>query len=202
MNTKIKICGLKSVEDIKIINKYPVNYVGFVFAQSKRRVSKEKVKEMIKILKKNVKSVGVFVDTPYEEINKIVKYCNLDIVQMHGKEKNEECEKIIVPVWKGISIKNEKELNSAKFYKNVQGILLDGAKAGSGTMFNWNLAREFSKEYFTILAGGLNEENVQNAIRITLPNVVDVSSGVEKNGKKNEEKIKKFIRKVKEYEIK
>lgn len=202
MNIKIKICGLKSLEDIKIINKYSVDYVGFVFAKSTRRVTKEKAKELISILRSDIKTVGVFVDTPYEEIESIVKYCNLDIVQMHGKEKNDECKKISVHVWKGISIKSEENLNFAKIYKDVDGILLDGAKAGTGKMFNWNLARKFSKEYFTILAGGLNYHNVQEAIKITLPNVVDVSSGVEKDGKKNEEKIKKFIRKVKEYEIK
>ncbi|MCY6483207.1 phosphoribosylanthranilate isomerase [Clostridium aestuarii] len=202
MKTKIKICGLKTLEDIRMINKYPIDYVGFVFVESKRKVSKEQVRDMKKILSTKIKAVGVFVNTPYDEINDIVNYCGIDIVQMHGEESSEECEKIIVPVWKAISVQNKKDLIKAQRYKNVKGFLLDGVKAGSGISFEWSLVKEFSKNYFTILAGGLNSENVQQCIEIVNPHMVDVSSGVEKDGQKNEEKIKKFIRKVKKYEFK
>lgn len=200
MNTKVKICGLKALKDIRIINKYNVDYIGFVFAESSRRVNIESAKKMRQLLKDNVKAVGVFVDTPSYEINDIVSYCKLDIVQMHGVESPEECEKIIVPVWKAISMRDDESLNKVKDYKTVCGFLLDGVKAGSGECFKWKWAEDFSKRYFSILAGGLNEHNVLQAIKLVRPQVVDVSSGVESNGYKDEEKIANFIRKVKENE--
>jgi phosphoribosylanthranilate isomerase len=200
MNTKVKICGLKTLEDIRIVNKYDVDYVGFVFAESKRKVSKELARDMKKILKSSIKAVGVFVDTPYKEINQIVKYCGIDIVQMHGSESPEECEKIIVPVWKAVSMKDKDVLKNLHHYKSASGFLLDGVKAGSGKSFNWEWVSEVSKEYFTVLAGGLNEENVEKSIKMVNPHVVDVSSGVEIDGNKSEERIKNFLGKVKEYE--
>ncbi len=200
MNTKIKVCGLKRLEDIKIINKYPVDYVGFVFADSKRRVTKEQVIHMKKILNKEIKTVGVFVNTPSEQINEIVEYTGIDIVQLHGIEQPEEMKKIVVPVWKGILMKDEDSINKVSLYRNANGILLDGAKAGSGESFKWQWAETISNHFFTILAGGLTPENVQASIDLVHPHVVDVSTGVEINGVKNEMKIKEFILRVKNNE--
>lgn len=197
MKTKIKICGLKSLRDIEIVNKYPVDYVGFVFAESKRKVSIHEAKAMVEVLRKDIKAVGVFVNTPPEEINKIVDYCKLDIVQLHGNETLEECEKIKASIWKSISVKEKADAAKIELYKNTQGILLDGIKPGSGECFNWDLAKGISDKYFTILAGGLTPENVSNAIQEVKPQVVDVSSGVETDSIKDEEKIREFARRVK-----
>ncbi|GAA0177467.1 phosphoribosylanthranilate isomerase [Clostridium sediminicola] len=199
---EIKICGLKRVKDTEIINEYSsdINYIGLVFAKSKRKVDKYMAKEIIKNLDSKIKTVGVFVDTTAEEINSIVEFSGLDIVQMHGSESIKECEKINVPVWKAFKVKEEKDLDLIKDYKNLDGILLDGKDPGSGGSFNWHWAKYLSKEYKIILAGGLNSENVQRGIEIIKPFTVDVSSGVELDGFKNKEKIREFIRKVKEYE--
>lgn len=200
MNTKVKICGLKTLEDIHIVNKYKVDYVGFVFAPSKRRVSIEEVKEMMSALRKDIEGVGVFVNTKPEEVNNVMKYCGLHIAQLHGNESLEECNNIDYPVWKGISIASNGDIEKVQEYKKLSGILLDGAKAGSGEKFNWDFIKGISNEFFTILAGGLSAENVEEGILSICPHVVDISSGVESNGKKDEEKIKEFIRRVKRYE--
>ena len=179
MNTKVKICGLKTLKDIHTVNKYAVDYVGFVFAPSKRQVSMEEVKEMMSALREGIKAVGVFVNAPHEEVNEIMKYCELHIAQLHGTESPEECNRINYPVWKGLSIQSSEDVEKIEDYKNISGILLDGAKAGSGEKFNWDLIEGISKVH---------------------PQVVDVSSGVEVDGKKDEGKIKEFIRRVKGYE--
>ncbi|WP_084757985.1 phosphoribosylanthranilate isomerase [Defluviitalea phaphyphila] len=194
---KIKICGLKKLEQIHMINKYEVDYVGFVFAKSKRQISPKTAKEMKLALREDIKAVGVFVDTPIEEVNKIAKYCNLDIVQLHGRETPKECEQSIVPVWKAFSVKEKLELNLIDEYKKVSGFLFDSSRGGSGKTFDWDLIKGISKSYFTILAGGLNIDNIENAIKKVNPHVIDVSSGVETNGEKDEEKIKEFIRRAK-----
>jgi len=199
METKIKICGLKTVEDIYIINRYPVDYVGFVLAPSKRQITPDQAKEMGRNLYQSIKKVGVFVNTPMDEVNQIAEYCQLDIVQLHGDEKPEDCEKAIVPVWKSVTIKNQLSLEELCHYQKIDGFLMDGANAGSGKTFDWHWIECFSQEYFTILAGGLSAENIHEAIRQVKPHVVDISSGVEVDGRKNEEKIKEFIRRVKSY---
>lgn len=200
MNTKVKICGLKTIKDIHIVNKYAVDYVGFVFAPSKRQVSMEEVKEMVRALRVDIKGVGVFVNTPSEEVNAIMKYCGLHIAQLHGAESPKECNRVNYPVWKGLSIQSSEDVDKISDYKNISGVLLDGAKAGSGERFNWDLIEGVSERRFTILAGGLKAENVVKAISKVHPHVVDVSSGVEVDGKKDEEKIREFIRRVIGYE--
>lgn len=197
MNTKIKICGVKSLEDIAIVNKYDIDYVGFVFAKSKRQITKELAKKMKEKLNPKIKAVGVFVDAPYENINETIQYVGLDMVQLHGNETNDLCIKINKPVLKSISIRNKDSINKVSQYKNIYGFVVDGAVAGSGKVFDWNFIGDISSKYITFLAGGLNEKNVEEAIQKINPQVVDVSSGVEVDGIKNEEKIKQFVRKVK-----
>lgn len=201
MNTKIKICGLKTLKDIHSVNKFAIDYVGFVFARSKRQVSIEEVREMMSILREDIKAVGVFVDESPEEVNKIMEYCGLHIAQLHGEETVEDSMKISYPVWKALSIKSSEDVKKAEKYKMFSGVLLDGSKAGSGEKFNWDFIEGASKGAFTILAGGLKSENVEEGILKTRPQVVDVSSGVEIDGVKNEEKIREFVRRVKGYEF-
>lgn len=202
MRIKVKICGLKTLRDIEIVNKYSVDYAGFVFAPSKRQISVEEAKVMIKVLRKDIQAVGVFVNTPYDEVNKITEYCGIHIAQLHGNEEPRECEKVNVPVWKAISITEKVDLEKTEHYNSVSGILLDGKEAGSGKIFNWEVATDISDKHFTILAGGLTTENLKKAILKIKPHVVDVSSGVESNLRKDEDKIEKFIKEAKKYEYK
>ncbi len=198
---KVKICGLKREEDILYVNELKPDYVGFVFAQSKRQVDKYRAKELIKDLDKNIKKVGVFLNAPAKEVKEISEYCNLDIIQLHGDEDPIYCKSFSKEVWKGFRIKDKDSLKELVNY-NTYGFLLDtfkkGAYGGTGEIFNWDIVSDISKDKFVILAGGLNPENIQQAIKAVKPTVVDVSSGVEITGLKDYKKIRKFIENVRE----
>lgn len=201
INAKIKICGLKSVEDVLKINDFNIDYVGFVFAESKRKVSKEKALEMKKALKPTIKTVGVFADMSYAEISEIADYVGLDVIQLHSDEDNEFCQKFQgKTIWKSISVNDTEPEIIAEKYKNIDGFLLDtytkDLRGGSGKTFKWTLAKDFSKKYFTILAGGLSEENIIDAYNAVKPNVIDLSSSVETEGIKDYNKIKSLMRRI------
>lgn len=202
MTPQIKICGLRTLTDIEIINKYNISYAGFIFAKgSKREVTINQAKEMKKFLNKNIKAVGVFTYSPIEEINNIADYCNLDIIQLHSNETIQDCKQAIKPVWKSIAIKSENSILDIDKYPDVAGILLDtykqGVLGGSGEVFNWNVVKNLSSKYFIVLAGGINENNINEAIEMVEPQVIDICSGVETNYIKDEQKIKNLVGRIK-----
>ncbi|MCT4542543.1 MAG: phosphoribosylanthranilate isomerase [Vallitalea sp.] len=203
IQTKVKICGITTKKEISLINKYDIDYIGFVFAQSKRQVTVEQVIQLRKSLREYIKTVGVFVNHPIKEVNDIARKCGLDVCQLHGEEKQWECLEVNTEVWKSISIKDEKSIIELDKFKKVNALVLDtyvkGEKGGTGKNFNWELAKGLSTKYKIALAGGLNPTNVEDAIEIVRPQIIDVSSGVETNGKKDESKIKTFVRRVKRY---
>ena len=193
---KIKICGLKRLEDIEIVNKYKPDYIGFVFAESKRKVSYGLAKQMRQNLDSSIQSVGVFVDADIDEILESYDLGIIDIAQLHGNESEEYIEKLKqksnyqLKIINAIEMDSEKDLleydNSAADY-----LLLDSGK-GSGKTFDWRLIRkDLKKEFF--LAGGLNSQNISQAIQEFNPYAVDLSSSVETNGYKDELKIKKVM---------
>ncbi len=197
--TKVKICGLKCENDIDYVNELMPDYVGFVFAKSKRQVDKFKAKQLIEKLDKKIKKVGVFLNRPLSELNEIAEFCELDIVQLHGDEPAEYCNQVNHNVWKAFRIKTAEDMKHIHQY-DIKGCLLDtyvkDAYGGTGEVFNWDVASHISKENFVILAGGLKEDNIEKAIQTVRPQVVDVSSGVETDGYKDFEKMKRFIERV------
>lgn len=198
MKAKIKICGLKTLDDIALINKFPISYAGFIFAEgSKRQISIEQAKKMRKALRKDIKAVGVFTNTDVETINKIVKTVGLDIVQLHSDESNEDCKNINTSVWKMISVKDESSLKQIEQFQDADGILLDTYHkellGGTGESFCWDLVKGISKQRFLILAGGLNPQNIIEAERIVQPQVLDINSGVETEGKKDRKKLEELF---------
>ncbi|WP_028855527.1 phosphoribosylanthranilate isomerase [Psychrilyobacter atlanticus] len=201
--TKIKICGLQRVEDIEMVNKNLPDYVGFVFANSKRKVTKEKVKELIDRLDRRIKTVGVFVDEKSEDVEKVAKYCGLDILQFHGEETTEYCDcfRDRYEIWKAFSVRDrgiEKRLIEYKKYTDI--CLLDAynknVRGGSGKVFNWDLIEGVSKKYKIALAGGITPKNILEAVEKVEPYIIDLSSGVEIDGFKDEGKIKEIIKKI------
>lgn len=193
---KIKICGLKRMEDIKIVNKYNPDYIGFVFADTKRKVSHELAKQLKNKLNSNIISVGVFVDAPKEEILKLFNEKTIDIAQLHGleseeyicdlKEKTNNNLKIIK------AIEMSKDTNLLKYDSSKADYLLLDSGKGSGKTFDWKLIRkDLKKEFF--LAGGLNNKNITEAIDEFNPYAVDLSSSLEIDGFKNENKIKEIM---------
>lgn len=193
---KIKICGLKRLEDIELINKYKPDYIGFVFADSKRKVTHNLADQMKKNLDKSIKSVGVFVDADIDEILKLYNRGIIEIAQLHGREDEEYIKKLKqksnnkLKIIKAIEISDENDLNG---YDNSAAdyLLLDSGK-GSGKTFDWDLIKkDLKKEFF--LAGGLNAENIPEAIGQFNPHAVDLSSSLEVNGYKDENKIKEIM---------
>ncbi len=210
--TKIKICGLKREEDIQYVNEVKPDYVGFVFANSKRRVTLDKAKELIALLDNSIKTIGVFVDEEIEKALEFGEKLNLHGFQFHGNEGAEYIKNFQnFTVWKAMSIKVDLEngayeidkykeqLNRYKDY-SIESIVLDssvkGAEGGTGVSFDWEVVPKLNISKKLILAGGLNISNVQEAIKMVKPYAVDVSSGVETNGVKDYNKIKKFVEKV------
>ncbi|WP_026881625.1 phosphoribosylanthranilate isomerase [Clostridium akagii] len=205
---KIKICGLKRHEDIQYVNELLPDYIGFVFAKSKRQVDLAKAKILGSQLDKGIKKVGVFVNEDVKQVKKIAKEAYLDVLQFHGDEDESYLAQFNdFTIWKcksiDISLKNidEHVMDEINIYP-IEGIVLDssrkGASGGLGQSFNWNLLQRLNIEKKLILAGGLSSENVCEAIEIANPYAVDISSGVETDGVKDFNKIKKFIEKVRE----
>ena len=202
---KVKICGLSRPCDIDAVNAETPDYIGFVFAESRRRVTPQQARELRARLREGIVPVGVFVDEAPETVLSLVRNGTIDIVQLHGSEDERYIETLKsltdAPIIKAVAVRSaddvQKWMASAADY-----LLLDNTSGGSGETFDWNLisiesiASTASKSFF--LAGGLNADNITRAIETVKPFAVDASSGVETNGFKDLEKIKTFIRKVRQ----
>ena len=195
--TELKICGLKRLEDIIAVNRHGADYAGFVFFEkSKRYVDPYKANELISLLRADIKPVGVFMDEPLDNVVRIARITGVELVQLHGHESEEYVEYVKRtldrPVIKAYKASEEgaleKAANSAADY-----VMIDSG-AGSGKKFDWSILKDFKRAYF--LAGGLDPESVGKAIRMLEPFAVDVSSGVETDGIKDEKKIAEFIKAV------
>ncbi|KUJ90649.1 MAG: phosphoribosylanthranilate isomerase [Thermoanaerobacter thermocopriae] len=197
---KVKICGLRRKEDIEYANELKPDYVGFVFAKSKRQIEVEQALDLISLLDKEIKTVGVFVNEPVENALKIAQTLNLDVLQFHGDETQDYIDNFKnFTVWKAIRIKDKEDLEKTKQFK-VNSFVFDtltkNEYGGTGKTFNWKVLKGMELNVPIILAGGLNENNVEEAIKIVDPYAVDVSSGVETEGYKDFKKMKSFIEKV------
>ena len=193
---KIKICGLKRLEDVEIVNKYKPDFVGFVFADSKRKVTPDLARQMKQNLDDSIQSVGVFVDAAIDEILEIHKRGIIDMAQLHGSESDEYIEELRqksncqLKIINAIEMDDEKDL--LEYDNSTADYLLFDSGKGSGKTFDWRLIRkDLKKEFF--LAGGLNYQNISRAINEFDPYAIDLSSSVETNGYKDELKIKKVM---------
>ncbi|WP_034447723.1 phosphoribosylanthranilate isomerase [Butyrivibrio sp. AE2032] len=195
--TELKICGLKRLEDIIAVNRHGADYAGFVFFEkSKRYVDPYKANELISLLRADIKPVGVFLDEPIDNVVRIARISGVELVQLHGHESEEYVEYVKRtldrPVIKAYKASEEGALEKAA-QSSADYVMIDSG-AGSGKKFDWSILKDFKRDYF--LAGGLDPESVGEAIRMLEPFAVDVSSGVETNGIKDEKKIAEFIKAV------
>ncbi|UCG14816.1 MAG: phosphoribosylanthranilate isomerase [Deltaproteobacteria bacterium] len=202
MAVRIKVCGITNEEDALAASQLGAHALGFVFAPSPRRVSAERARKIIERLPPLVQSVGVFVDADPEEVASTAGFCRLDLLQFHGSESAAYCRRFECRVIKAIRIKGRGDLESiADYSDSVDALLLDTHVAqqhgGTGQTFDWNLALEAKGHGRIILAGGLNPENVADAVRVVEPYAVDASSGLEQRpGVKDHLKIARFIESV------
>ena len=187
--TKVKICGLSTVEAVETAVLAGADYIGFVFAESKRQVSLEQAQELAKRVTGKTKIVGVFVSPSLEELEQAIAQVPLDIVQIHGTFDEALIPKISVPVIRAIQLSDQE----AQVSSQADYLLFDAPVAGSGQAFDWGLLKDQKIQQDFFIAGGLTVDNVRQARETFQPYAVDVSSGVETDGRKDIEKIKAFI---------
>ena len=191
--TKVKICGLSTKEAVETAVSAGADYIGFVFAPSKRQVTLEQAIELAKFIPSHIQKVGVFVSPSRAELLETVDKVGLDFVQVHGQVVDKLFENLPCGSIQAVQVDEGGHVpNSQADY-----ILFDAPVAGSGQTFDWGQldTTELAQPFF--IAGGLNEDNVARAIQHFSPFAVDVSSGVETNGQKDHEKIRRFIERVK-----
>lgn len=206
---KIKICGIRRIEDVNYVNKYMPEYIGFIFAESKRKVDCEQAKALGQGLDQRIKKVGVFVNAAVKNVVETAGECSLDAVQIHGDETPEYLKDLRTnlkgsrtEIWKAVRVKGEQCIKSLADYcadAYVLDAYVEGAYGGAGKTFDWNLALKASRYGKIILAGGLTPFNAWKATEVVNPFALDVSSGVETNGFKDEVKIREFINTVRSY---
>ena len=197
--TKIKLCGLSRACDIEEANRLQPDYIGFVFAKKSRRcVTAEQAGELKKQLRPEIRAVGVFVNEAPEAVAALLNRGVIDLAQLHGSEDAEYIRRLRdltdSPLIQAFRIRSKEDLSRAAA-SAADEILLD-AGAGTGTVFDWSLLRNMERRYF--LAGGLNPENVREAIRNLHPYGVDVSSGIETDALKDRTKMAAFVAAVRE----
>ncbi len=204
MRTRVKICGITSVEDAQAAAAAGADALGLVFfAASKRCVSISQAVDIRKKLPAFVTLVGLFVDEIASEVKKVQASVGLDLIQYHGGESTDYCDQIELPYIKAVKAKNENSvLDCVRQYPNATAILVDsyvkGQAGGTGESFNWNLVPQ-SVAGQIILAGGLDSDNVGPAITKLKPYAVDVSSGVEQSpGIKSGKMLVNFIESVRQ----
>ena len=191
--TKVKICGLSTKEAVKTAVSAGADYIGFVFAPSKRQVTVEQATELAKFIPSHIQKVGVFFSPSRAELLEAVDKVGLDLVQVHGQVADDLFEDLPCASIQAVQVDGDGHVpNSQADY-----LLFDAPVAGSGQTFDWGQldTTELAQPFF--IAGGLNEDNVARAIQHFSPFAVDVSSGVETDGQKDHEKIRRFIERVK-----
>ncbi len=199
---KIKICGLYRMEDVEYVNEAKPDYVGFIidFPKSHRNVSIQQVSQLTGKLKSEIQSVGVFVNQDMEAVAEAAQY--LDVMQLHGDESNAYIEQLRLrlpekEIWKAFKIRNIRDLEQAAD-SIADKVVLDNGY-GTGEVFDWSLLEHLAHvDRPFILAGGLELENLEEAIERFYPFALDISSGVEVNRCKDREKIKEVVERVRQ----
>jgi len=212
--TLIKICGITSEKVALETAAAGADFIGIVFAESPREIAPEVAQKITSALKANItnaKSVGVFVNMSSQVLNQIAAQYGLDFVQLSGDENLEYCKSLTCPFIKAFHLSDVASVETAMIkIQEIQRTLLDknvlflldtaapDKYGGTGSTFNWELALPITRQHPVIIAGGLNPENVGEAIKTLQPWGVDVSSGVETNGVKDMKKIVKLIEAVRQ----
>lgn len=195
-SVKIKICGLRRLEDIETVNYCRPDYAGFIvnFPKSFRSVTAEELNELTAKLDKNITAVGVFVNAPEELPAQLLNEGIIGMAQLHGQEDEDYIRRLRKltrkPLIKAFSVKSEDDIKKA-VKSSADYILLDQGSGGTGQAFDWTLIREMNRPFF--LAGGIGPDNLERAIQKIHPYAVDLSSSVETDRWKNPEKIRRVV---------
>lgn len=199
--TKIKICGLRRVEDVEAVNRVGADFAGFVFAQSRRQVSPNLAAQLIARLKPEILPVGVFVNSAPEEIAAVVQQTGIRAVQLHGDETPQQMDRVRrlfpqVHLWRAVRVKSREDLLQADRL-GADALVLDSYHptqyGGTGQVGNWDLISSVLLSTPVILAGGLDAGNLAQAVSQVRPMGVDLSGGVETGGVKDQKKIQQVV---------
>jgi len=198
--TMVKVCGITNVADARVAAEAGADAVGFIFAESPRKVGTEEARRISIALPENVLKVGVFVNAPPEEVLRTAAEAGLDMVQLHGDETPETVAAVRaggLPVMKAIRVRNADDLADVERF-DADLLLLDAyseeARGGTGERFDWRMAKSLKGRGNIVVSGGLAPENVREAVDFFEPYGVDASSSLEDApGEKNEESVRRFI---------
>ena len=215
--TRFKVCGLRRAEDAVAAVDHEASFIGLIFAPSKRQLTADEAREILDRARakqvsadRQPEAVGVFVNASADEVNRIADHCGLDRIQLHGDETLEYCSNIERPIFKVVRIEAgakgddllstlEEGLNDiveAGHMPMLDTVSKGPYYGGTGQPFDWSVAAELARKFDFVLSGGLNPDNVAQAIKQVRPWVADVSSGVETDGAKDAAKIKAFAQAV------
>jgi phosphoribosylanthranilate isomerase len=212
--TRVKICGIKTEEHALAAAEAGANFIGMVFTQSPRQITPSLANKIVTALRKagaNVEIVGVFANTPFYVVNRIAEFCKLDMVQLSGNENFEYCAEVVPPIIKVMRIRQCSD--PTQICQDIQflAIHLTGKKytflldtydearfGGTGKMMDMEICSQIARKFEVIVAGGLTPENIAEEIKIIRPFGVDVSTGVETGGEKDMNKIKAFVKVVRD----
>jgi phosphoribosylanthranilate isomerase len=196
---RVKVCGITNMDDAMVAVEAGADALGFIFVQnSPRYIPPGDAGSIIRELPPFVSTVGVFVNAVRGFVEGAVGLSGVRLLQFHGEEEPGHCGSYGLPYVKAFRVKDEGSLALIDGYLNASAMLLDTydekEHGGTGRTFNWELAAKAAEEYRVILAGGLNPDNVADAVRMVRPYAVDVSSGVESTkGKKDHDAVRRFI---------
>ncbi len=203
---KVKICGITRMMDAEKAVEFGADALGFIFAESPRKITPQKARDIARKISPFVKTVGVFVNEQTPEIRKIMNFCGLDLLQLHGNESVTVCSGLAPRVIKAFRIQGKESLLQIPEFKNhVRAILLDtyrkGLNGGTGKIFDWGLAIEAKKAGIPmVLSGGLGLDNIEEALERVNPFAIDISSGVEERpGIKDHGRMRACMEKIKSF---
>ena len=197
MKTKIKICGLKRIEDVISVNVAEPDYCGFIFnvSGSRRSIGAEQLNILVDMLNPEIVPIGVFVNEKTDVILRSVRESGIRMVQLHGQENGEIIHtiqsKAQVPVIKAVSVRSKEDVRSAVL-SPADYLLFDCGEGGTGQTFDWNLLEDIPRPYF--MAGGIGTHNMEEVLRRFSPFALDVNSSVETDRQKDGKKILAAVR--------
>ena len=191
--SKVKICGLTRPEDIAAVNAVRPDYVGFVFAKSRRQVTPEQARKLKDLLAPGIQAAGVFVNAPVEEMVSLARAGTIELIQLHGGEDEATVRQVKaatgLPVIKAVSVRAAEDVDRWRA-SAADFLLLDNGAGGTGKVFDWSLLPPLDRPWF--LAGGLTEANIPEALKLS-PYCLDISSGAETDGLKDKDKIRRIV---------
>ncbi|MDC3244740.1 phosphoribosylanthranilate isomerase [Gammaproteobacteria bacterium] len=204
---KVKICGISNIETLKTLISLDLDFIGFIFySKSPRYVDTKFLQSIEDIDFKDSRPVCVYVNADEDYIYETSSYFNNPILQFHGDEENNFCESFGLDYWKAIRVKDKEDLETISLYNSAQAILLENHKEGSyggtGESFNWTILKDIENDDQNfVLSGGINSQNVDNALN-TNSWCLDLNSGVEsQEGIKNIELVKDILKTIETYGI-